>query len=66
MKDIKVWLYAALNSAEFVHDLRYSQNWKYEWISKVFWSDKKLGYVGGSTDFGTLKEAEIYRSDHSL
>ncbi len=46
LKDIKVWLYAAPNSAEFVHDLRYSQTWEYEWISKVFCGDKKLGYVG--------------------
>ena len=43
---MKVWLYAAPNSAEFVHDLRYSQTWEYEWISQVFWGDKNLGYVG--------------------
>ncbi len=42
---MKVWLYAAPNSAEFVHDLRYSQTWEYEWISQVFWGDKNLGYV---------------------
>jgi hypothetical protein len=48
---MKVWLYAAPNSVEFVHDLRYSQTWEYEWISQVFWGDKNLGYVGVICNF---------------
>ena len=60
---MKVWLYAAPNSAEFVHDLRYSQTWEYEWISKVFCGDKKLGYVGvsnfGNADFLQVRNTPI-------
>ena len=56
---MKVWLYAASNSAEFVHDLRYSLTWEYEWISKVFWGDKKLGFVGAIKGFRTVKKTVL-------
>jgi hypothetical protein len=44
LKDDKARPYAAPNPAEFVHDIRYSQNWEKGWISKVFRGDKKLHY----------------------
>jgi hypothetical protein len=65
LKDIKVRLYAAPNSAEFFHDLRYSQTWEYEWTSKVFWGDKKLGYVGDHRILNPQNTFVMYNGKHN-